>query len=50
MGRGQEAKRHGVSRMAMNRQLGLFQDKGLISLEKKRIVILRPDELKKRIY
>jgi hypothetical protein len=36
--------------MAMNRQLGLFQDKGLISLEQKRIVILRPDELKKRIY
>jgi CRP/FNR family cyclic AMP-dependent transcriptional regulator len=40
----------GVSRVAMNKQLGLFQDRGLISLEKKRIVILRPDELKKRIY
>ena len=40
----------GVSRVAMNRQLGLFQDRGLISIEKKRIVILRPDELKKRIY
>jgi CRP/FNR family cyclic AMP-dependent transcriptional regulator len=40
----------GVSRVAMNKQLGLFQDSGLISLEKKRIIILRPDELKKRIY
>jgi len=40
----------GVSRVAMNRQLGLFQESGLISLEKKRIIILRPDELKKRIY
>ncbi len=40
----------GVSRVAMNRQLGLFQDGGLISLEKKRIIILRPDELRKRIY
>jgi hypothetical protein len=34
----------------MNKQLGLFQDRELISIEKKRIVILRPDELKKRIY
>lgn len=40
----------GVTRVAMNKQLGLLQDKGLISIEKKRIIILRPDELKKRIY
>jgi CRP/FNR family cyclic AMP-dependent transcriptional regulator len=40
----------GVSRVAINRQLRLFQDSGLISLDKKRIIVLRPEELRKRIY
>jgi CRP/FNR family cyclic AMP-dependent transcriptional regulator len=40
----------GVTRVAINRQLGLFQSQGLISLGSKRIVILRPEELRKRIY
>lgn len=40
----------GVTRVAINRQLGLFQSQGLISLGTKRIVILRPEELRKRIY
>lgn len=39
----------GVSREAMNKQLGVFQDAGLLSVGKKRIVIVRPDELKKKI-
>ena len=39
----------GVSREAMNKQLGLFQDAGLLSVGKKRIIIVRPDELRKRI-
>ncbi len=40
----------GVSRVAINRQLHLFQDSGLISVDKKRIIVLRPEELRKRIY
>jgi len=40
----------GVSREALNKQLGLFQERGLVALGKKRITILRPDELKKQIY
>jgi len=40
----------GASRVAVNKLLGSFQDKGLISIFSKRIVILRPDELRKRIY
>jgi CRP/FNR family transcriptional regulator, cyclic AMP receptor protein len=40
----------GVSRESLNKQLGLFQERGLVIIGKKRITILRPDELKKRIY
>lgn len=40
----------GASRVAVNKLLGLFQDKGLISIDKHRITILRPYELEKRIY
>ena len=39
----------GVSREALNKQLALFQDRGLVALAKKRITILRPKELKKLI-
>lgn len=39
----------GVSREALNKQLGLFQERGLVALAKKRITILRPDELKKQV-
>ena len=39
----------GVSRVALNRQLGLLQDEGLVSLETRRIIIDRPDELSRRI-
>ncbi len=40
----------GASRVAVNKLLGIFQDKGLVSIDKKRITILRPDELRKRVY
>jgi len=40
----------GASRVAVNRLLGLFQDMGLVSISKKHIIILRPEELRKRIY
>jgi CRP/FNR family transcriptional regulator/CRP/FNR family cyclic AMP-dependent transcriptional regulator len=40
----------GVTRIAINRQLGKLQDMGLLSIEGQRIIIVRPDELKKRIY
>jgi CRP/FNR family cyclic AMP-dependent transcriptional regulator len=37
----------GVSRVALNKQLGLLQDRGLVSLETRRIIIDQPDELGK---
>lgn len=40
----------GASRVAVNKLLGLFQDKKLICIDKQRIIILCPDELKKRTY
>jgi CRP/FNR family transcriptional regulator/CRP/FNR family cyclic AMP-dependent transcriptional regulator len=40
----------GVSRVALNKQLGLLQDRGLVSIETRRIIIDRPDELSKRIH
>ena len=40
----------GSSREAVNKQLSLFQDRGLISNDKGRFTIHRPDELRKRIY
>ena len=40
----------GASRVAINKLLGMFQDKGLVSIDKHHIIILRPDELRKRIY
>ena len=40
----------GASRVAVNKLLGLFQDKGLVYIEKQRITILRADELEKRVY
>jgi len=39
----------GVSRVALNKQLSLLQDGGLVSIETRRIIIDRPDELRKRI-
>ncbi len=39
----------GASRVAVNKQLGFYQDMGIIDIARKRITILRPDELKKRI-
>ena len=40
----------GVTRIAVNRQLGKLQDMGLLSIQGQRIIIVRPDELMKRIY
>ena len=40
----------GVTRVALNKHLGLLQDEDLISLESKRIIITRPEELRKRVY
>lgn len=40
----------GVSRVALNRQLGRLQDRGLISIEMKRITIARPDALRRYVY
>ncbi|MDM8000575.1 MAG: Crp/Fnr family transcriptional regulator [Dehalococcoidia bacterium] len=39
----------GVTRVALNRHLGRLQDEDLIALEGKRIIITRPEELRKRI-
>ena len=39
----------GVSRVALNKQLGFLQDRGIVSLETRRIIIDRPDDLSKCI-
>jgi len=39
----------GVTRVAINKHLGRLQDDDLISLESKRIIITRPEELRKRV-
>ncbi len=40
----------GASRVAINKLLGVFQDKGIICIDKKRITILRPEEMRKQIH
>ena len=40
----------GASRVAVNRQLRLYQARGIIHIGRPHITILRPDELRKRIY
>jgi CRP/FNR family cyclic AMP-dependent transcriptional regulator len=40
----------GVTREAVNKQLRILQNMGLLSIEGKRIIIVSPDELEKRIY
>jgi CRP/FNR family transcriptional regulator/CRP/FNR family cyclic AMP-dependent transcriptional regulator len=40
----------GASRVAVNKLLGAFQDKGLVQIDRQHITILRPEELRKRIY
>ena len=40
----------GVTRVALNKHLGRLQDDDLISLESRRIIITRPEELGKRVY
>jgi len=40
----------GASRVAINKLLGVFQDKGLICIDKKRIIILRPEEIRKQTH
>ncbi len=40
----------GSTRESVNRVLGLYQDKGLISLQHQLITIVKPDDLRKRVY
>ena len=40
----------GASRVAVNKLLGLFQDKGLIDIDKHHIVLINPDDLRNRNY
>lgn len=37
----------GASRVAVNRQLGIYQDAGVLRISKHRITLLRPEELRK---
>ncbi|MDD5093849.1 MAG: Crp/Fnr family transcriptional regulator [Dehalococcoidia bacterium] len=39
----------GASRVAVNKQLGLYQAKGVIRISRQKITIIRPEELKKLI-
>jgi CRP/FNR family transcriptional regulator/CRP/FNR family cyclic AMP-dependent transcriptional regulator len=40
----------GATRESVNKQLGWLRDHGLIQLDRQRITVLRPEELRKRIY
>jgi len=40
----------GATRESVNKHLGWMRDHGLIQLDRQRIVVLRPDDLRKRIY
>ncbi len=40
----------GASRVAVNKLLGSFQDKGLIDIDKHHIILINPDNLQDRIY
>lgn len=40
----------GATRESVNKHLGWMRDHGLIQLDRQRIVVLRPDYLRKRIY
>lgn len=40
----------GASRVAVNKLLGLFQDKGLINIDKHHIALINPDDLRNRNY
>lgn len=40
----------GASRVAVNRLLGQFQDRGLLSIDRHRITIIHADALRERVY
>jgi CRP/FNR family transcriptional regulator/CRP/FNR family cyclic AMP-dependent transcriptional regulator len=40
----------GATRESVNKHLGWMRDHGLISLDRQRIVVLKPDDLRRRIY
>jgi CRP/FNR family transcriptional regulator, cyclic AMP receptor protein len=40
----------GTTRETLNKWLGFYEDQGLIRREEGRLVVLRPDELRRRIY
>jgi CRP-like cAMP-binding protein len=44
------ASRIGATRESVNKWLGYFADQGMIALERGRVTILRPRDLRKRIY
>jgi CRP-like cAMP-binding protein len=39
----------GATRESVNKQLGAFRDKGLVAVDRQRITILRPEQLRDRI-
>lgn len=40
----------GATRVAVNKQLGFLQDRGIIRMGRQRITVLAPEELRQRIY
>jgi len=40
----------GVTRESVNKHIGAFRARGIIDMRDRRIILLRPDELKRRIY
>jgi CRP/FNR family cyclic AMP-dependent transcriptional regulator len=46
----QLAQMVGAARSTVNKQLGWFQERGILTLERERIFIHQPEQLRKRIY
>ena len=44
------ARMVGVTRESVNKDLGAFKARGLIEMRDRRIVICRPQELRRRVY
>ena len=44
------ARMVGVTRESVNKHLGAFRARGIVDTRDRRVIIYRPDELKRRIY
>ena len=40
----------GVTRASVNKQLGWFEERGILTADREGILIRKPDQLRKRVY